>query len=193
MKTILLLLAIAASMQLSSCTPSLDLVTPRIDSVVVSSVKLRTMSTMIWSGNDAHDTLVTLDWAPVEDTLYFKLKENYDPPRLSLYTKLLNDTTVNNLSAIRLESLTIQFDEIPADGTTELKTRPGTPGSGVYATGKIGGLVFLTNFFPRNFSATATLTYHATPVQRVEGTIIITIQTSDTHRIRIVTAIVGEA
>lgn len=192
MKVALLLLVIVALAQLGSCTSPLDLETSRLDSVIVPSVKLRTMSTTVWSGNGTLDTMVIFDWAPIEDTLYFKLKEDSDPPRLTLYTRLTNDTIEASPSPIELEMLVIDLKDLPANGTFTI----GDQGSGmsrIIAWVKVNGQRTVANPLSRNFEGVVQLTYTDSPVKRVDGTITITVPTSETNNVTIVVQVAGEA
>ena len=189
----LVLLAALLLAGLGACTSPLDLETRRLDSILVPGMKLQTITTNVFNGNGVVDTSAVINWVSVTDTLYFKVKTGSEPPRVSLYTVMRNDSTVDSAAPIKLKRLLIRLEDLPAVGTYELSGVTTAGHNSVSATLTINNTTYSTNLFSRNFQAQLQLNSITTPTRRVEGKITLSIDTGGGRRLLVISEIVGEA
>lgn len=187
-------LTAGALFSIGSCATPLDLETPRIDSLLTATVKMRSMTMAVKSGNGSIDSMAIANWKFIQDTLYFRMSRTGDPPSTSLYLEVSDDLPTDN-PIITIEEFHLRLVDVPVRDSIQLTGDPSKNETGIYArvavTSGSQQLRYTTNLANANYWAKAKLTYIPTPTRTIKGTVELILQANGNHRVTMITAIEG--
>jgi hypothetical protein len=178
----------------SSCTSPLELDTPRIDSVLVGSMKLRSAHVAVESGNTSGilkiDTTAIDPWRFRVDTASFRVERVDGAPTLTMLLRMRADSTNSNPS-IKLQVLDVALTRAPMSDSLDVSTLD-RAGNRIFTRTEVlvGGAPTMYPVNPLSPPAAfARLRYRDVPERGIGGTITVEIPANGTHRLRIVLTI----